>query len=337
MSSMLDPLVLVDGALTIGPEWTGAAAHDVEQFVAHVAASPARTVTLGAGAETSVWPWHAGTSAWWEQRLLEQGFRKSTHTPGAPARVERLADGTLHRHPVIFERLDDAALAAYPLAALKKERDLHMDMLREAGPRSDAHLARYRWACRYLPRGGAVVDAACGLGYGTAVMADVAGAARLIAIDESAYAIDYSRLLWGAARPHATFHRGDVRRVPAETGAIDLVASMETLEHLADDGPLLEEFRRVLKPGGLLVGSVPNLWVDEHGNDPNPFHFQVFDRSRLLDVISPWFDVVELWQQNAATDLPDVGAVPPLFHDMGLDGAGAIGKPEWLLFVARRR
>jgi SAM-dependent methyltransferase len=337
LMSSLNPLVLADGALQIGPEWTGAPVQDVETFVQRVSESPARMVTLLAGGETSVWPWVSGTSAWWEHLLLERGFRKSTLTPGTPARMQRTLDGSVIRHPVIFERLDAAALAAYPLAALKKERDLHMDMLREAGPRSDAHLARYRWACRYLPRGGAVVDAACGLGYGAAVLADAGGASRVIAIDDSGYAIEYSRLLWARTRPHATFHRGDVRTVPAADGSIDLVASMETLEHLADDGPLLEEFRRVLKPGGVLVGSVPNLWVDEHGNDPNPFHFQVFDRNRLIDVISPYFEIVELWQQNAAIDGPDGRAVPSLFHDMGLDGAGAVGKPEWLLFVARRR
>ena len=81
---------------------------------------------------------------------------------------------------------------------------------------------------------------------------------------------------------------------------------------------------------------MPNLWVDATGKDPSPHHFQVFDRERLLAVISPYFDVVELWQQNAAHDR-DGQSVTPIFQQVGLDGSGVEGKPEWLVFAARRR
>lgn len=325
-----------EASVVIGPEWTHAESREAERLVARVAEGSARTVTLMAGHEASAWC-APGTTTWWEQHLLERGFRKSTTTPGTPARLQRAANGMLVRHPIMFERLDAAALAAYPLAALKKERDLHMDMLREAGPRSDAHLARYRWACRFLARGGTAVDAACGLGYGTAIVADLADASHVLAIDDSAYAIDYGRTLWGMTRPHTEFHRGDVRAVPAADASVDLVVSMETLEHLADDRPLLEEFRRVLKASGILAGSVPNLWVDHTGRDPNPHHFQVFDRERLLAVLSPYFEIIELWQQNAAHDDAPGHSVAPIFEQIGLDGAGSAGKPEWLVFAARRR
>jgi SAM-dependent methyltransferase len=335
MSSTIVQPAVSEGDVVIGPEWTHAEWPEAERLLSRVTEGPAQTVTLLAGHESSAWA-APGTTTWWEYLLLERGFRKSTTTPGTPTRLQRAADGTLVRHPVIFERLDAAALAAYPLAALKEERNLHMDMLREAGPRSDAHLARYRWACRFLARGASAVDAACGLGYGTAIMAD-ATASRVLAIDDSAYAIDYARTLWGPTRPLTEFHRGDVRVVPASDRSVDLVVSMETLEHLEDDGPLLEEFRRVLKSGGILTGSVPNLWVDETGKDPNPYHFQVFDRERLFAVLSPYFEVIELWQQNAATDDADGRSVAPIFQQIGLDGAGTAGKPEWLVFAARRR
>lgn len=338
MSSTIVPLTAfetAEAAIVIGPEWTHAEWPEASGLLARVTEGPAQTVTLLAGHEATAWA-APGSTTWWEYLLLERGFRKSTTTPGTPTRLQRATDGTLVRHPVVFERLDAAALAAYPLEALKKERNLHMDMLREAGPRSDAHLARYRWTCRYLARDASVVDAACGLGYGAAIMADMK-AARVLAIDDSAYAIDYGRTLWGPTRPHTRFHQGDVRVVPAAGTSVDLVVSMETLEHLADDGPLLQEFRRVLKPGGILTGSVPNLWVDETGNDPNPYHFQVFDRERLFAVLSPYFEVVELWQQNAATDDAEGHSIAPIFQQLGLDGTGAIGKPEWLVFAARRR
>ena len=81
--------------------------------------------------------WHLTIQprAWWEQRFLEHGLRK--HPRGqavlpytAIEREDR--DG---RATLVFERLPPEALQAYPLSSLKAERDLHMDMLREAGRR----------------------------------------------------------------------------------------------------------------------------------------------------------------------------------------------------------
>ena len=51
-------------------------------------------------------------------------------------------------------------------------RDLHMDMLREARRRADAHVARYMFARQFIRTGDRVLDAACGLGYGGAILAD---------------------------------------------------------------------------------------------------------------------------------------------------------------------
>jgi 2-polyprenyl-3-methyl-5-hydroxy-6-metoxy-1,4-benzoquinol methylase len=327
-------VVATDEVVTVGEGWTHARCEEANGFIERVAASRAHTIVLTAGTEDSVWPSCAGTTAWWEQQFLERGFRKSTRTPGSPSRLQTEGDQVV-RHPIVLERLAPEMLARYPLVELRAERDLHMDMLREAGPRSDAHLARYRWACRFVSRDAVVVDAACGLGYGTAILADTTSLSRVMAVDASAYAIDYCHTAWARTRPHLEFFRRDVRALPAADGAVDLVVSFETLEHLEECGPFLEEISRVLKPGGYLVGSVPNLWVDASGKDPSPYHFQVFDHERLTAGLHPYFTVCELWQQNAGHDR-DGAAVLPKFRSIGLDGRGVDGKPEWLIFAARR-
>src|SRR5205085_10711934 len=49
---------------------------------------------------------------------------------------------------------------------------------------------------------------------------------------------------------------GDVQRLPFDAGSVDLVTALDVLEHV-DDGSALAELRRVLRPGGLIVATVP--------------------------------------------------------------------------------
>ena len=57
--------------------------------------------------------------------------------------------------------------------------------------------------------------------------------------------------------------------LPLPDACADVVTSFTVLEHVADERAVLREMRRVLKPGGLLVVTVPNRWwlFETHGAD----------------------------------------------------------------------
>ncbi len=55
----------------------------------------------------------------------------------------------------------------------------------------------------------------------------------------------------------------DVKRLSLASASIDAVLSFEVLEHVPDHRAALHEFQRVLKPGGLLVLSVPFLSTEQ--------------------------------------------------------------------------
>jgi len=200
----------------------------------------------------------------------------------------------------IFEPLPVAALEKYPLHVLKEERDLHMDMLREAGERSDAHVARYEWACRYIRPGDRVLDAACGLGYGGYVMSKRSEAHSILGIDGSDWAREYADLSFASER--VKFRTGLLPEVLLDypDASFDLIVSFETLEHVEDPVALLREYARLLTPGGRIVASVPNDWADETGKDPNPHHLHVYEWERLQLEMSGSFLVEEAWQQIAS-------------------------------------
>jgi SAM-dependent methyltransferase/polysaccharide pyruvyl transferase WcaK-like protein len=272
---------------------------------------------------------------WWENQFFETGFRKhpaspigeAADTPGPSASGVEL----------VFEKIPDAAWAAYPPAQLRAERDLHMDMLREPGIRSWAHLARYGLAREHAGPGMVVLDAACGLGYGSAVLAMQTGASRVVGIDASAFATDYARANFASVLPNVEFRECDVTALSfIEDACVDLAVSFETMEHLISPEAFLREIRRVLKPGGLLVASVPNRWVDDQGKNPVPWHLHVYDCQQFQDQIGRYFTIEALRRQNAGggwkrpqpASLTAIPAAIPSIEDER--------DAEWWIVTARR-
>jgi ubiquinone/menaquinone biosynthesis C-methylase UbiE len=58
------------------------------------------------------------------------------------------------------------------------------------------------------------------------------------------------------------FQEGVIENIPFADGYFDKVICAEVLEHVFDKDVALSEVRRVLRPGGILVISVPNLNAD---------------------------------------------------------------------------
>ncbi len=173
------------------------------------------------------------------------------------------------------------------------------------------HWHRYALARRYAS-GKRALDAACGEGYGTALIAAVAEQA--VGVDIDAAAIDHARANY-SARPRLRFEQGSVTALPMDAASVDLVVSFETIEHLpAPDQPrMLAEFARVLVPDGLLLLSSPNRrkYSDER-NYRNPFHLHELYRDELehlLDAHFPhrrWFHQTRsftsaLWSEDVST------------------------------------
>ncbi|WP_127960349.1 class I SAM-dependent methyltransferase [Serratia microhaemolytica] len=238
--------------------------------------------------------------AWWETKCFEAGFRKHPVYYKVNPYESLNEDGW--QIIIVLEKIPEDALQNYPLSTLAIERDLHMDMLREAGERSDAHLARYLWAEKFVRQGDRVLDAACGLGYGSYTLAELSKAKIITGVDGSDYAINYAHQNFTPLSSKLEFFSGYLpeclERYP--DGYFDLIVSFETLEHVEHPQELLTEFHRLLSPGGRIVVSVPNDWSDETGEDPNPFHLHVYTLDKLRAQIKQHFIPEALVQQIAS-------------------------------------
>lgn len=238
-----------------------------------------------------------GQEGSWVQSALAAGYRR------APAQFSVGHYSELN-HPQLrdlsaFERISDAALESGPMDWLLANRDLHMDMSREWSPRADAHMVRYALAADWVRPGDTVLDCACGLGYGSAILAARSPGAQFIGVDVDEQAVAYAQSQFGERYgvEYVAASGTDLRFF--EDCSVDTIVSFETIEHVEDYMALIAEFRRVLKPDGRIIASVPNLWVDETGRDPNPYHFHAFDWQKFRDAFAEGFIVEARFRQDA--------------------------------------
>lgn len=158
------------------------------------------------------------------------------------------------------------------------------------GDPAPEHRARYEWA-QQLVAGQRVLDAACGTGEGTRMLA--AYATEAVGVDVSPAS------LADATRDHgdeATFLEADVRELPFAADEFDVVICFEALAQIPDTERVLDELRRVLSPDGLLVVSSPNRGVYPSGN---PLHARELTSDELSVALTSRFANVAIHGQQS--------------------------------------
>ena len=147
------------------------------------------------------------------------------------------------------------------------------------------HLHRYALAME-LARDRAVLDVACGEGYGSNLLARVAR--HVIGVDIDPKSVCCATRKY--SRNNLSFRTGNGINLPVESSSVDLVVSFETLEHLAEHDHMLEEIKRVLVPGGTLIMSTPDRrnYSDIPGYT-NPFHVKELYVDEFGELISRHF------------------------------------------------
>lgn len=158
------------------------------------------------------------------------------------------------------------------------------------------HLHRYAFAAP-LAAGRRVLDAACGEGYGSAMLA--AKAASVLGLDVSAEAVAHARNRYGR-RPNLAFAIADVTRLDhLPDASFDLIVSFETLEHVEAQEAMLDSFARLLAPGGMLLVSTPDKRVySELAGFRNEFHVRELYRDEFEQMLAARFAHQRLFGQK---------------------------------------
>src|SRR5258706_8727062 len=213
------------------------------------------------------------------------------------------------------------------------------------------HVSRYLLARSWVT-GARVLDAGCGTGYGSALLAETA--AEVIGLDRASEALDYARAHYPGR--NLAFKQGECCPLPFADGEFDWVIAFEVIEHLPDADAFLREIRRVLRPQGRLAVSTPNrrFYTEEHDYH-NPFHVREFDGPEFEASLKAHFAHCQILEQNhvpaivierwipggsaplavrlAQRGAPDAAAKEPHFF-LALCSAVALPDPQGLVLVA---
>lgn len=133
-----------------------------------------------------------------------------------------------------------------------------------------------------------ILDAGCGTGI---MMSELSNYfPNVYGLDKSPLALAFCR-----KRGLRDVHHGNLeRRLPFKDGTFDVVICLDVIEHLNHDGLALKEFRRILKPKGLVIISVPAyqfLWTK---HDEILWHKRRYRRGQLIKLIqSVGFKIVK--------------------------------------------
>lgn len=156
------------------------------------------------------------------------------------------------------------------------------------------HIHRY-FAILPLVEGRDVLDIACGEGYGSSLLAQ--RAESVLGVDIDSGSIERAKASYG--RPNLTFADGDVYSIPSDPAKFDVIVSFETIEHVEDHHKTLSEFKRVLRPDGLLVISTPDRdFYRADGEEENQFHKKELNFKEFDILLRSFFRNVSYFKQE---------------------------------------
>lgn len=159
------------------------------------------------------------------------------------------------------------------------------------------HINRYMFAVETLLNEDVdnVLDLACGIGYGSKLVASNTGA-KVMSVDIDEGAIDYAKQYY--SHPNVTYLLEDAKQLDVTPGSLDAVVSFETIEHVDFDRALLTLFHRSLRPGGILIASTPNENSMPFSKARFPFHLKHYTQQELEQLLQETgFSIVKLCSQ----------------------------------------
>jgi SAM-dependent methyltransferase len=133
-----------------------------------------------------------------------------------------------------------------------------------------------------LPDGLRVLDAGCGSGR---TLVDLVGYGTVSGIELDPDAAEYA-----ASRGCGEVKVGRVEELPWPDQTFDLITCLDVLEHVPDDRGALAELRRVCKPGGWLLLTVPAYQALWSLHDAANHHYRRYSRRglRLAAIEAGW-------------------------------------------------
>jgi len=161
------------------------------------------------------------------------------------------------------------------------------------------HVERYTYATQHI-REKVVLDASCGIGYGSYILSKVGFC--VVSVDKSKEAIEYAYDHW--KQSNIIYYVFDLESDSYfSLGMFDAIVSFETIEHLKPPiAETIKKFSEILTSGGMLVLSHPEDEKPPGGH----FHCHTGIKTKELNNIlsQHGYNVITEWMQKGRFYFP---------------------------------
>lgn len=118
-----------------------------------------------------------------------------------------------------------------------------------------------------------ILDAGCGTGSSILYLAELG---HVYGVDISKIAVKFCK-----KRGIKNVRVANILKLPYKDNFFDLVCLLDVMEHIKDDKVAIKEARRVLKPGGILLTTVPALQFIYSKHDKEQGHFKRYSKNEV--------------------------------------------------------
>lgn len=178
------------------------------------------------------------------------------------------------------------------------KQSIQQYLYRELDP---AFARRARLIAENLDIGGReqILEVGCGRGFYEQFLGSVFPAVKITGVDLKESYLNVARHT--VTNKNVTFVNADATNLPFKAKAFDRIIATEVLEHIPDEQGVLKELYRVLKPGGIIVITVPHKQYPMAWDPLNYFLERVFHThvpSHIWWLAGIWADHVRLYGER---------------------------------------
>ena len=150
----------------------------------------------------------------------------------------------------------------------------------------------------FIPQGSRFMDVGCGAGYAMQ-RAQLEKNCSVVGIDPEPGAHGVGRFEAERVSVQLDIQQGYSEQLPFEDNRFDIVYSSHVLEHVAEESKTLQEMKRVLKPGGILIIGMPTAsmaLINGFSQLLFTTHVKIYEFLRFLHKKGRWKRLVAIFR-----------------------------------------